>query len=134
MTNSELFSNVQVLLRKAIASRLEMPREEYDSSLDHKNAVNVFLTDVMSIAYNNGNDAAVLEELSTLHHYGEEDTPEVIEFVTKQIIFAKTKLSAEIAAFAKMHEMNQAKMAPEVTWETVQKMVSIAKEYEDCVP
>lgn len=131
MTDDELLSNVQVLLRNAIASRLEIPRSEYDLSLDHRNAVNILLTDVMSIAYNNGDEVAAFEELATLHHYGDENTPEVIEFVTKQIKFAKTKLHAEIAAFSKMHQMNLARIAPKVTWETVQGMVVIGKDYSD---
>jgi hypothetical protein len=130
MTEDELMYNVKDLLRKAIATRIGMPQVEYDGSLDNKNAVNIFLTDVMSIAYNKGDMDAVLEELCTLHHYGEEKNPEVIAFVRKQIHFAQTKLNFEIAAFSKFHEMSQAGAAQEAIWAQIQSMVIIGEDYK----
>lgn len=130
MTNDELMYNVKDLLRKAIASRIEMPKAEYDGSIDHRTAVNVFLTEVMSIAYNKGDMDAVFEELYTIHYYGEERNPEAIAFVRKQIVFAQTKLNAEIAAFAKFREMSQAGAPPKAIWAQIQSMVIIGEDYK----
>jgi hypothetical protein len=129
MNKDELFQNVRSLLRKAIASRLDIAKADYDGSLENQNAVNIFLTDVMSIAYNGTDMDAALEELCTLHYYGEENEPEVINFVRKKIVFVQNKFGAEIAAFAKMHEMNQADTAPETTWAQIQTMVVLGEDY-----
>jgi len=125
-----LLEKVQALLRKAIATHLKLTKADYESSLDATNAVNRLLTNVMSIGYNKGDMHEVLDELCTARHFGDQDNEAVIEAMRGEIALTQLKLSSEIAAFTKMHEMNQAGAAPAVTWAQIQTMLVVGEEYE----
>jgi hypothetical protein len=129
MTQQALLENVKSLLRKAIASRLKIARTNYDESLDAQNAVSRCLSNVMSIGYNNSDIDAVLEELCTARHFGEENDKAVIDAMWKEVLATQNTFRSEIAAFAKMHEMNQAGAAPVATWAQVQSMVVLGEDY-----
>ena len=130
MTQQTLFENVKSLLRHAIASRLKIAKTDYDTSFNAQTAVNRCLTNVMSIGYNQGNVEAVLEELCTARHFGDEDNEAVIDAMRKEVVATQNTFCSEIAAFAKMHELNQAGAAPEATWARIQSMVVLGEDYK----
>ena len=129
MNENELLENVKSLLRKAIASRLNIAETDYDASFDTQTAVNRLLTNVMSIGYNKGDIAAALEELCMARHFGDEGDKAVVDAMRKEVAATQDKLGSEIAAFAKMHELNHAGAAPEATWAQIQLMVAVEKDY-----
>jgi hypothetical protein len=129
MNDRELLENVKSLLRKAIASRLKIAKADYDASFDTQTAVNRLLTNVMSIGYNKGDIDEVLEELCTGRHFGDEDNEAVIDATRKEVVATQNQFSSEIAAFARMHELNQAGAAPEATWAKIQSMVVLGEDY-----
>jgi hypothetical protein len=129
MTQQALLENVKSLLRKAIGSRLKIAGTDYDESLDAQNAVSRCLSNVMSIGYNNSDIDAVLEELCTARHFAEENDKAVIDAMRKEVLAAQDTFRSEIAAFAEMHEMNQAGAAPEANWAQIQLMVAVEKDY-----
>lgn len=130
MDKSELLEKVNCLLRKAIATRLKIAKVDYDISFDTQTKVNRLLTNVMSIGYNNGDINEVLEELCTTRHFGVEDNEAVIDAMRKEVVTTQNQFDPEIAAVAKMHEMNQAGAAPEATWSQIQSMVVLGEDYK----
>jgi hypothetical protein len=128
MDDRELLENVKSLLRQAIASRLKIAKADFDASFDTQTAVNRLLTSVMSIGYNKGDMDAVLEELCTARHFGDEDNKAVVDAMRKEVVATQDKLGFEIAAFAKMHELNQAGAPPEATWAQIQSMVVLGED------
>jgi len=128
MTQQELLESVKSLLRKAITFRLKIAKADYDESLDAQNAVSRCLTNVMSIGYNDSDIDAVLEELCTARHFGEENDKAVIDAMRKEVLATQNTFRSEIAAFAKMHEMNQAGAAPVATWAKIRSMVVLRED------
>jgi len=77
-----------------------------------------------------GDIDAVLEELCVARHFGDENNEAVIAATREEVVTTEKKLPSEIAAFAKMHEMNQAGIAPAATWAKIQSMVVLPSDWD----
>ena len=129
MNKDDLLGDVQALLRKSIASRLKIPRADYDYSLDVQTAVNHCLTNVMAIGYSGKIDAAVKDICETRYYMDNLDETALKDIKT-EIIGTHNTFSVEIAVFTKMHAMNQADVEPTEIWAFVQSALVVDDEYK----
>lgn len=128
MNKDELLDNVQRLLRKAIAARLKIARADYDASLDTQTAVNRCLTNVMALGYNRDINAAV-QDLCETRFFGDEIDEKLREAIQTEVVATYNTFSLEVAAFARMHELNLANVDAAEIWTCIQPMVSITADY-----
>jgi hypothetical protein len=129
MTKGDLFLNTNALFRKAIASRLNIPRSEFDESSEKQQLVDRFFDGVTSIARHNEDDKEIFNEIYLMHYNGQELDPDLVAFIQHQIDFSRQKFSNEITAFAKVVKMIKQDIDPATILATIEPMVSIGEEY-----
>jgi hypothetical protein len=129
MTKKDLFFNTNALFRKAIASRLNIPRAEYNESSEKQQLVDRFFDGVTSIARHNEDNEEIFNEIYLLHYNGQELDPSLVAFIQHQIHFSRLKFSNEITTFAKVVKMIQQDVEPATIWAAIEPMVSIGEEY-----
>ena len=129
-TLEDLFSNTNVLFSKAIASRLNIPRSEYNESTEKQQMVERFFFGITSISRHNEDNDEIFNEIYLIHYKEQELDPSLVAFIKQQIQFSRRKFSHEITTFSKLVKMIHQDVEPATIWATVEPMVSIGEEYK----
>lgn len=130
MNEEELLHNVKTRLRKAIASRLKIPRDKYEASYQIQLDVDKLLTTVMCVGYNGGDIDASVSELCIARHYGEEDDPAVIKKMRTHVLGVRNTLHEEVTIFLMMHRLNQTGSDPEKIWAVINAGIVVHRDYD----
>jgi len=129
MTQNELIEELGSLLRLAIASRLNIPKSDYDVSLDTRTAVNRCLSNVMALGYNSDIEAAT-KEICDSRFFGEDLDDATMAEIRMEIIASKNSFTAEVAFYAKAHELLRLGISPDQVLKSIQPLIRIDDAYK----
>jgi hypothetical protein len=121
MNENELLHDVKGFLRKSIASTLNIPKQDYDASLDTRTAVDRCLTMIMAIGYNKTLDDVLDDLCEAGSLFNANKISRAV--VQKEVMACLNTFRYEVAFFKKMHELNQKKIDPEVIWKHLNQKV-----------
>ncbi len=96
--------------------------------MDTRTAVDRCLTNVMALGYNPSVEAA-LEEICDFRFFGEDLDDATLAEIRTEMVATNNTFVAEVAAYAKAHELLRQGISPDEILEAVRPMVLIANAY-----
>lgn len=125
MDRDALIKDVKGLLRRSIASTLNVTMADYDTSRETRTVINRWLAVVMTIGCNETLDGAINELCEKASFFGVNTIPRRI--VRAEVEACCNIFRFEVAAFTRVHEMNRCEMEPGDIWNHLVSVVRIPR-------
>ncbi len=128
MNRDQLPQYAKELIRRAVATKLKIPRDHLSASPDAQAAVDRCVAGVKAIADHKTLDGAI-DEIFAARSQSEAEVPR--KDIQREIEACYNTFNVEIAGVERMHEMNRRNMEPKDMWDFLRCRVPIGPEYDD---